>query len=124
MQHSLTFEPASGRCLVTVVGAADYDTSAALLTVLWNDPRYAAAPGAIWDISDMEMPEFNELLKLSHFILREKAGRGPRRVAFVAPSFGDNLVARIFRGFEQPGFNYRINFFAGIADAERWLTER
>jgi len=106
------------------VGEADYDASAALLAALWADPRYATAPAAVWDISDMELPDFNEVLKLSQFIAREKAGRGPRRVAFVAPSFGDSLVARIFRGFDQPLINYRINFFGTREDAERWLSER
>ena len=106
---------------VSLTGNITLDESKAILTRLWNEPKYAQARSAIWDLSGCNtLPDFDEFLALTRFIANEKAGRGPRTVVFTSPAFAAPLFARALQGFEFL-VGLSIKFMTNDSDAAAWL---
>ena len=123
LSYLLDRVPGSTRCRVRLNGDVTLDNAHALLAQLWRDPAYLECTDAIWDIGACELPPFETLRQVTAYIAREKHGRGPARVAFVSPAFGQSVLVRALQGFERlVGFD--LNFFADEAQALSWLERR
>jgi len=102
LEYTLQTYSYGDHCQVSLTGNITLDESKAILTRLWNEPKYAQARSAIWDLSGCNtLPDFDEFLVLTRFIANEKAGRGPRTVVFTSPAFAAPLFARA-SGFRTP----------------------
>ncbi|MGE0485701.1 MAG: hypothetical protein AB7Q81_16265 [Gammaproteobacteria bacterium] len=123
LSYLLDRVPGTGRCRVRLTGDITLDNARALLAQLWRDPAYVECTAALWDIGACEMPPFETLMRVTTYIVREKAGRGPVRVAFVSADFEQSILVRALQGFERlVGFD--LNFFADEAAAQAWLDRR
>ena len=76
------------------------DTAKSLLEQLWQDADYLASTSVLYDVSKLDaLPDVNEMLALSRFVLTRKRDRGPKSIAFVAPEFGERSMKNVFAGF-------------------------
>jgi hypothetical protein len=122
MDYTLQAEIAGDHAKVSLAGDITLEKSKAILIRLWDDPVYAQSHTAIWDLSGCDtLPEFNELIDLAQFIANEKAGRGPRAIAFTSPAFSSSTFASAFQGFEYL-VGLSVNFLANEPDAAAWLA--
>lgn len=121
LEYTLQTYSYRDHCQVSLTGNITLDESKAILTRLWNEPKYAQARSAIWDLSGCNtLPNFDEFLALTRFIANEKAGRGPRTVVFTSPAFAAPLFARALQGFEFL-VGLSIKFMTNDSDAAAWL---
>lgn len=123
LEYSLSDLTDPRACRVTLAGVITIEEGKALLNSIWENPRYCQAEAALWDISTCELPTFEELLRISHYIARHKAGRGPAVIAFISAAFETAVLARAFRGFQRIA-GLDLNFLADDNSAEKWLAQR
>jgi len=85
---------------VTLSGAMDLDAAKAMLRFLWQDPAYQHSVAVIYDIGGLDaLPDLNDMLVLSRYVVTNKCLRGPAIIAFVAPGFASAGMKRVFAGF-------------------------
>lgn len=76
------------------------DSAKSMLESLWRDQEYLECRGVIYDLGTLAaLPDLNEMMALSSYIARNKKGRGPRNIVFVASAFTEKSVANVFAGF-------------------------
>jgi hypothetical protein len=123
LSYLLERAPGAPRCCVRLTGDITLDNARALLARLWCDPAYLECADAVWDIGACELPPFDTLMQVTAYIVREKAGRGPARVAFVSADFDQSMLVRALQGFERL-LGFDLNFFADEVAAQSWLNQR
>ena len=123
LKYDVAGETYSRHCALHVSGTITLANGCELLTHLWQNAVYADSESAMWDVSNCELPEFNELVRTAEFIKREKARRGPDVVAFVSPAFASSALARAFRGFDRL-MSLDVNFFGNAEHARKWIDKR
>ncbi|MGR8920734.1 MAG: hypothetical protein ACU85V_14060 [Gammaproteobacteria bacterium] len=123
LSFELEVDAAAACCTVVLHGAVTRPAAQALMRELWSDPRYAGCRAALWDVSGSELPEFNALLGIADFVMREKAGRGPAILAFVSPAFRTSVLVRALGGFQRM-LRLNTGYFVDEDTARLWIEER
>ena len=76
------------------------DAAKAMLRLLWKDPDYRQSVAVIYDVGGLDaLPDLNDMLGLSRYVVTHKRRRGPGIVAFVAPGFRSAGIKNVFAGF-------------------------
>ncbi len=123
MQVRLSVDPASGACIVQVIGAVALEDATRTLDELWASQAYGQADKAIYDLSrSTALPGFNDLFRLARFAGERRQGRGPGWIAFVSPDITGTVATAVFEGFDR-AVGFRLRFFSSMARASEWLQE-
>jgi hypothetical protein len=94
-----------------------------LMDAAWNDPAYTAVERSVWNFAEAwTAMRTEDLLQLGPWIAANKAGRGAKVIAIVAP---DDVVFGVGRMFDalQPGMGWTVGLFRELEPARRWLEE-
>lgn len=78
----------------------DLDAAKAMLQSLWEDAAYQQSAAVIYDIGGLDaLPDLNDMLVLSRYVVTNKCRRGPVIIAFVAAEFASTGMKKVFAGF-------------------------
>lgn len=107
---------------VTLSGAMDLDAAKAMLRSLWQDPAYQESVAVIYDIGGLDaLPDLNDMLVLSRYVVTNKRRRGPGVIAFVAAEFASPGMKRVFAGFAKV-VGLSLNFCGSEAQARAMIA--
>ena len=107
---------------VTLTGAMDLGAAKEMLRVLWKDAAYQNSIAVIYDIGGLDaLPDLNDMLVLSHYVVTHKRQRGPSIIAFVAPEFASAGMKKVFAGFAKV-VGLSLNFCGSQSQARTLIT--
>lgn len=122
MEFTVDVDRHRGWGFVAVKGDLCLDDLADALARLWQDPDYAAAKSAVWDLTGSNATlRFDDVMALTQYIVRTKDRRGPTNIAIVAPRDLEFGMGRMFAALEQDS-DYLVNVFRRRAEADQWLA--
>ena len=100
----------------------DLDAVKAMLQALWKDSTYQNSTAVSYDIGGLDaLPDLNDMLVLSHYVVTHKRRRGPNIIAFVASEFASARMKKVFAGFAKV-VGLQLNFCASEAQARALIT--
>lgn len=103
--------------LVTLSVAMDLDAAKAMPRSLWQDPAYQESVAVIYGIGGLDpLPDLNDMLVLSRYVVANRRRRGPGIIAFVAAEFASSGMKKVFAGFAKI-VGLSLNFCSSEAQA-------
>ena len=123
MDFSFRVDPATGWGQVDIRGEVVVADMRRLMEAAWRDPAYTAVERSVWNFAEAwTAMRTGDLMQLGPWIAANKAGRGAKIIAIVAP---DDVVFGVGRMFDalQPGMGWKIGLFRELEPARRWLEE-
>jgi hypothetical protein len=123
MDFHFRVDPATGWGQVDIRGEVGVAGLRRLMDAAWNDPAYTAVERSVWNFAEAwTAMRTEDLLQLGPWIAENKAGRGAKVIAIVAP---DDVVFGVGRMFDalQPGMGWTVGLFRELEPARRWLEE-
>jgi hypothetical protein len=123
MDFHFRVDPATGWGQVDIRGEVGVAGLRRLMDAAWNDPAYTAVERSVWNFAEAwTAMRTEDLLQLGPWIAANKAGRGAKVIAIVAP---DDVVFGVGRMFDalQPGMGWTVGLFRELEPARRWLEE-
>jgi hypothetical protein len=95
-----------------------------LLEAAWENENYQAATSVIYEMGELEaFPNLNDMLALSHFVVKHRENRGPQVVAFVPSEFEAAVVKNMLAGFARI-IGLKKSYFADISAARQWAANQ
>ena len=121
MEFAFRVDPGTGRGQVDIHGEVTVEGLRRLMEAAWRDPAYAAVGRSLWNFAEAwTAMRTEDLLQLGQWVAANKAGRGAKIIAIVAP---DDVVYGVGRMFDalQPGMGWTVGLFREAGPALRWL---
>ena len=121
MDFAFRVDSATGLGHVDIRGEVVLDDLRRLMEAAWLDPAYAAVERSVWNFSEAwTAMRTEDLLQLGQWVTANKAGRGAKIIAIVAP---DDVVYGVGRMFDalQPGMGWTVGLFRAPGPALAWL---
>lgn len=121
MDFRIGVDPETGWGRVDVSGNIALDDLYRLFAAAWEHPDYARAELAVWHIFKARTTmRFDDLMQLTHWLVANKKGRGPKRIAIVAHDDVTFGMSRMFDNLQQE-FGWEVQVFRSAATANEWL---
>ncbi len=124
MDFAFRVDSATGFGHVDIRGEVVLDDLRRLMQAAWTDPAYAAVERSLWNFVDAwTAMRTEDLVQLGQWVSANKAGRGAKTIAIVAP---DDVVFGVGRMFDalQQGMGWTVGIFREAGPATRWLEEQ
>jgi hypothetical protein len=124
MEFVYRVDPATGQGEVDIRGEVVVEDLLKLMQAAWSDPAYASVERSLWNFEHAwTAMRMEDLMQLAPWISANKAGRGAKTIAIVAP---DDVVFGVGRMFNalQPGMGWTISVFRDRSAALAWLEDK
>ncbi|MFT4564849.1 MAG: hypothetical protein ACI9BW_004619 [Gammaproteobacteria bacterium] len=101
-----------------------FEEAKQLLEAAWENEDYRDSRSAIYEMGALEaFPNLNEVLALSHFVVKHRGNRGPQVIAFVSPEFEAAVVKKMVAGFARI-IGLKMGYFVDISATRQWAAEQ
>jgi len=121
MDFGIAVDPVTGFGEVTVCGDVSADEFLDVFAAAWRDAAYAATERAVWNLVRAQSSmRFEDLLRITRWISANKQGRGPRKIAVVAPQDVMFGLSRMFDALK-PDLAVSVGVFRSEDAARAWL---
>jgi hypothetical protein len=122
MNHRIAVDPVTGFGEVTVCGEISPGELPDLFAAAWHDAEYSAVDRAVWNLVDAQSTlRFEDLLRLTRWFSANKQGRGPKKIAVVAPQDVMFGLSRMFDALK-PDLAVTVGVFRSEDGARGWLA--
>ena len=122
MEYRIATDPVTGFGEVTVCGDVSADEFLDVFAAAWRNAAYAATERAVWNLVRAQSAmRFEDLLRIARWISASKQGRGPRKIAVIAPQDVMFGLSRMFDAL-RPDLAVSVGVFRTADAAREWLA--
>jgi hypothetical protein len=124
MEFKFSVDGGTGWGFVDISGEVAVDDLRKLLAAAWGDSAYSAVERSLWNFEKAwTAMRMEDLMQLTPWMVANKAGRGAKTIAIVAP---DDVVFGVGRMFDalQDGVGWNVGVFRDRAAAQAWLEKQ